>query len=269
MATYIQQNWDDKRAERWSRMQAQRGEIYGPATERMLDLADLRTGNRILDVAAGTGDQTLLAARHVGPNGYVLAIDTSTAMLTNAAEVIRKAGLTNVETRIMDAEDLDLDADSFDAVICRLALHTFPNPPKAVREMRRAVKPAGKVAALVRSTAGKNPYEGVPLTVAHSLGSTVPPMFTLSEPGVLEKAFRDGGFPDVAVHTVSTQRRFSSSVEVIRNLRDVSIVGSVLAKLPDAEREQAWAEVEQQLRRFEGPNGCEVPGELLIGVGTK
>ena len=100
------------------------------------------------------------------------------------------------------------------------------------------------------------------------MGSTVPPYFVLSEPGVLENAFRDGGFPDVAVHTVSIQRRFSSSVEVIRSLKD-EIFGQRIAKLPDAEREQAWAEVEQQLRRFEGPNGCEVPGELLIGVGTK
>ncbi len=259
--------WDE-RAERWNRSQAQRNEIFGPATEMMLDLADLRTSNRVLDVAAGTGDQTLLAARRVGPNGYVLAIDTSTAMLTNAAEAIRKAGLTNVETRIMDAEDLDLDADSFDAVICRLALHTLPNPPKAVREMRRAVKPGGKVAALVRSTAEKNPYEGVPLTVAHGLGSTVPPMFALSEPGVLENAFRDGGFPNVTVHTVSTQRLFPSRAKVIRSLKDENI-GQRIAKLPDAERELAWAKIEQQLRPFEGPNGWEFPGEVLIGIGTK
>jgi SAM-dependent methyltransferase len=259
--------WDE-RAERWNRRQAQRNEIFGPATEMMLDLADLRTGNRVLDVAAGTGDQTLLAAQRVGPNGYVLAIDISTAMLTNADEAIRKAGLTNVETRIMDAENLDLDADSFDAVICRLGLHSFPNPPKAVRAMRRVMKPGGKVAVLVRSTREKNPYEGVPNMVAHRRGGTMVRIFALSEPGVLEKAFRDGGFPDVAVHTVSTQRRFSSSVEVIRSLKDENI-GQRIAKLPDAEREQTWAEVEQQLRRFEGPNGCEVPGELLIGVGTK
>ena len=258
--------WDE-RAERWNRSQALRSEAFGPATERMLDLADLRTGNRVLDVAAGTGEQTLLAAQRVGPNGHVLAIDISIAMLTNAAEATRKAGLTNVETRIMDAEDLDLDADSFDAVICRLALHTFADLPKAMREMRRVVKPRGKVAALIHSTAEKNPYEGVPLTVTHRLGSTNP-IFALSEPGVLENAFRDGGFPDVAVHTVSIQRRFSSSVEVIRSLKD-QILGQRIAKLPDAEREQAWAEVEQQLRGFEGPNGCELPGELLIGVGTK
>ena len=260
-------NWDE-RAERWSRMQARRSETYGPATEMMLDLADLRTGNRVLDVAAGTGDQTILAARRVGPNGYVLAIDTSSAMLTNAAEAIRKAGLTNVETRIMDAENLDLDADSFDAVICRLGLQTFPNPPKAVRGMRRVVRPGGKVAALVRSRAEKNPYEGVPLTVAQRLGCTVPPIFVLSEPGVLENAFKDGGFPDVAVHTVSTQRRFPSSAEVIRRLKD-GMLGEPIARLSDADREQAWVEIDQQMRRFERPNGLELQGEVLIGVGTK
>jgi ubiquinone/menaquinone biosynthesis C-methylase UbiE len=260
-------DWDE-RAERWSRMQAQRSEAYGPATEMMLDLADIRTGNRVLDVAAGTGDQTLLAARRVGPSGYVLATDISTNMLNSAADAVRRAGLTNVETHVMDAENLDLDADSFDAVICRLGLHTFPDLPKAMRGMYRVAKPRGKVAAIVFSVVEKNPYEGVPFTVAHRWGSIMPPLFVLSDTGVLEKNFRDGGFPDVAVHTVSTQRRFPSSAEVIRRLKD-DMPGQSIARLSDAEREQAWAEVEQQLRRFEGPNGCEVPGELLIGVGTK
>ncbi len=189
-------------------------------------------------------------------------------MLSNTTEAIRKAGLTNVETRVMDAENLDLNADSFDAVICRLGLHTFPDPPKALREMRRAMKPGAKISALVYSTAEKNPYQGVPLTVAQRLGCTVQPLFALSEPGVLQKAFRDGGFPDVAVHTVSTQRRFPSRAEVLRRLKDGNL-GEPIAKLPDAEREQAWAEVEQQLRGFEGPNGLELLGEVLIGIGTK
>ncbi len=143
--------WDE-RAERWSRLQAQRSEIYRSATEMMLDLADLRTGNRVLDVAAGTGDQTLLAARRVGPTGYVLATDLSTNMLKGATDAVRKAGLTNVETRVMDAEKLDLDANSFDAVISRFSLYGFP---KAVGGMRRVVKPGGKVAALVFSAVKK------------------------------------------------------------------------------------------------------------------
>ena len=261
--------WDE-RAERWSRRQAERGEVYGPATEMMLDLTDLRTGNRVLDVAAGAGDQTLMAARRVGPTGYVLAVDTSTAMLNNAAEAARKAGLTNVETGIMDAEDLDLDEDSFDAVICRLGLMLFSNPPKALSGMHRVVKPGGKVAALVRSTVDRNPYEGIPLAVVHRLGGSEPPIFALSEPHVLEKAFRDGGFPRVAVHEVSVQRRFPYNAEVSRRFKDGGyMLEKPLAKLNDAEREQACVEIERQMRRFEGPSGLEVPGEVLIGVGTK
>ncbi len=260
--------FDSQSAERWSRMQAERSETLGPATEMMLDLADLRTGNRVLDVAAGTGDQTLLAAQRVGPSGYVLATDISTSMLNAAADAVRRVGLTNVETRVMDGENLDLDADSFDAVICRIGLHTFPDPPKAVRGMRRVVKSGGKVVALLYSTAEKNPDLGVPATVAHRWGGTMRTMFALSESGVLENAFRAGGFPDVGVHTVSTQRRFPPSAEIIRRLEG-SEAGRYIAKLGDAEREQAWAEVEQQLLRFKGPNGWEFPRELLIAVGTK
>ena len=116
-------NWaSDEVAEHWSRNQARRDEHIRPATEMMLDLAGLQSGHRVLDVAAGTGGQTLLAARRVGPSGYVLATDLSLKMLSLAADTARKAGLTNVETRVMDAENIDVDPDSFDAVICRTAL---------------------------------------------------------------------------------------------------------------------------------------------------
>jgi SAM-dependent methyltransferase len=71
-------------AEQWHRARGQRGDVTGPASEMMLDLANLRVGNTVLDVAAGTGDQALLAARRVGPTGYVLATDISTSMLNVA-----------------------------------------------------------------------------------------------------------------------------------------------------------------------------------------
>ena len=234
----------------------------------MLELADLRTGNRVLDVAAGTGDQTLLAAQRVGPRGYVLATDISTDMLNIAADEVGRAGLTNVGTRVMDSENLNLDADSFDAVICRLGLMLFSDPPKALRGMRRVVRSGGKVAALVFSAAEKNPYEGVPRQVANRRGRRMSPVFVLGEHRLVEDTFRNGGFSTVSVHAVATHRRFSSSTEAIKNLQD-DFHGRTIAELPSAEREQAWEEVEQQLRRFEGPDGCELPGELLIGVGTK
>ena len=97
--------WDAERAERWMRDQAQRSEVYETATEKMLELAEIRTGNCVRDVAAGAGEQTLLAAWLVGPSGYVLATYISTHMLNIAADAVRRAGLTNVGTRVLDGEE--------------------------------------------------------------------------------------------------------------------------------------------------------------------
>ena len=141
-------------------------------------------------------------------------------MLNVAAEAVRNAGLTNVDTRVMDAENIDLDADSFDAVICRMGLMLFSNPVKALIGMHRVVKPTGKVVALVWSTEEKNPYRGVPLAIVRRFGcdlSAVPGlrlMFALGEPAILEDTFRAGGFHDAAVLVVTTRWRFPSTAEL-------------------------------------------------------
>jgi SAM-dependent methyltransferase len=263
-------NWASPNvAEQWAGRRAHRDEIYGPATTMMLDLVNLQAGDRVLDVAAGTGDQTLMAARRVSPNGYVLATDLSAAMLNVAAEAARKTGLTNIETRVMNAESLDLDSNSFDAVICRLGLMLFSHPPKALREVRRVLKPGGKIAALVFSTMEQNPYQGIPLAIARGLGGITPPHFALGEPRLLRETFQEGGFPNVTVHAVSFQRHFSSAAEVIRSMRETIFLREAMANLDNSKREKAWAEIEEQLNRLDSPTGIEMPGELLIGVATK
>jgi ubiquinone/menaquinone biosynthesis C-methylase UbiE len=255
-------------AERRNRGRARRDAIQGPATEMMLDLAEVRTGSRVLDVAAGTGDQTILAAQRVGLTGYVLATDISANMLKLAADAAREAGLTNVETRVMDAQNIDLDEDSFDAAICQLGLFLFADPITVLRSMRRVVRPEGKVAALVFSTAERNPYQGIALGVARDLGSKGPPLFSLGETHVLESAFRDSGLRNATVHAASFSRHFSSTTEIIQRLKE-SVLRAPFEKLADDEREQAWTEVERQFIPLEGPNGIDLPGEFLIAVGTK
>lgn len=263
-------NWDSQEvAEQRNRGRARRAEIQGPATQLMLDLAEIRTGSRVLDVAAGTGDQTLIAAERVGPTGYVLATDVSSSMLKLAADAAREAGLTNVETRVMDAADIDLDEDSFDAVICQLGLFLFSDPGNVLRAMRRVVRPGGKVAALVFSTSEKNPYQGIPLSVAHRFGSAPLPLFSLGETDVLENTFKESGLRDVTVRALRFSRHFSSTAEMIRRLKETAFLRGPIEKLGEAQREQAWAEIERQLRQLEGPSGVEIPGEFLIGAGTK
>jgi ubiquinone/menaquinone biosynthesis C-methylase UbiE len=263
-------------ADWWSAGQGRRQQTYGAATEMMLELASIQPGSRVLDVAAGTGDQTLMAARRVGPTGNVLATDDSASMLKVAAEAARNEGLTNVETRIMNAENLALDADSFDAVICRNALMLFPNPAQALAEMRRVVKPGGKVAVMVFSAAERNPHHGIPFAIICRLGNIPPPapgeswMYALGDPGVLEDVYSRTGFLNVSAHAVPIQRRLPSAADAIRSMRNsASKVSELMSRLNDADRKLAWAEIEQRLRQFEGPNGFEAPGEVLVGVGMK
>src|SRR5829696_8838354 len=123
--------WDPQAAgwHRWARTLAQ---YLDPPTEIMFDLAGIHTGDHVLDVAAGSGGQTILAARRVGPTGFVLATDLSPQMLAFADMEIQHSGLTNVETQVMDAENLDLAEASFDVVICRGGLEFFPEPEKVL-----------------------------------------------------------------------------------------------------------------------------------------
>jgi len=277
MTTLPREKWGlTESADWWSAGQVRRQQTYGAATEMMLEVASVQPGSRVLDVAAGTGDQTLMAARRVGPTGNVLATDNSASMLEVAAEAARKEGLTNVETRVMNSENLALDADSFDAVICRNALMLFPNPAKALTEMRRVVKPTGKVVLVVFSVLEKNPYHGIFYGIVRRLGNIPPPtpgepwMYALGDPGALEDVYRRAGFLNVSVHAVPIPRRFPSAADAIRSMRNsAGDLREIISQLNEAERETAWAEIEQELRQFEGPNGFEAPGEALIAAGTK
>jgi SAM-dependent methyltransferase len=164
-------------------------------------------------------------------------------MLNLAAEAIRDAGLTNVETRVMDAANIELEADSFDAVMCRQGLMFFPEPVKALSGMRRVVKPGSRVVALVWSSAEKNPYHGLPLAIVRRIGNMPPPgagqpgMFALGEPSILEGGFRAAGFLNIVIQAVPLLRRFASAAEAIK-IMQTPLLQRVTAKLSETPREK-------------------------------
>ena len=142
------EQWQEA-AEAWDRWGPTLEDGLGPATETMLDGAGVRTGARVLDLAAGAGGQALAAARRVGSAGRVSATDISPAILEYAAAAARRAGVVNVETRELDGESLAGVQDaSFDAVISRHGITYFPGQQGALAEIRRVLRPGGRVAAV-------------------------------------------------------------------------------------------------------------------------
>ena len=260
----------------WSHGAAERAGYLNPVTEQMLDLADLRPGQRVLDVAAGTGEQTLLAARRVGPTGRVVATDISAQMLAVAAETAHQAGLNNVETLVMDARQIELETASFDAAISRLALMLLPERGKALAEIHRVLRPGGRLAAIVISSAESSPLVHLPMEIVRRYAGLPsgaladPGFFALGDPRVLQQTFEQAGFHDVAVHAVPHTRRFPSLAAAVQNRRDsLPEIATLTDGLSQAERDVMWGEIEACLRRFDGPDGFEATGEMLVGVGTR
>jgi ubiquinone/menaquinone biosynthesis C-methylase UbiE len=126
-------------------------------TDAMCRMAGVGPGSRVLDVAAGAGDQTLRLAEWVGPRGHVLATDLSPAIVALARANARRAGFGQVEARVADGEDLGVAEAGFDAAVCRLGLMFFAEPLRGLREMFRALRPGGGLCTMVFSGPENNP----------------------------------------------------------------------------------------------------------------
>ena len=274
--TTTRQQWEDA-AQAWDRWEPVLEAWLGEATNRMLEAAGIRAGTEVLDVAAGAGGQTLAAARRVGPAGRVLATDTSPTILTFAAKAAAQAGLTNVETLEADAEALGaLAAGEFDAVISRLGLIYLPDQHRALTGMARVLRDGGRVAAIVYSTADRNQFFSIPVSIIRDRAQLPPPQpgqpgpFSLGAPGVLEAALEAAGFREVTIHTVPAPLRLASAAECVRFEREsFGALHQMLATVPEHERDRVWADIETELARFETPDGFTGPCELHIGAGTK
>jgi ubiquinone/menaquinone biosynthesis C-methylase UbiE len=259
-------------AERWQQDVERRRLDFAEATQRMLEAAGLGPGNHVLDIGAGTGDQSLLAARRVGPDGFVLATDISAEMLGITARVAQQEGLTTLTTRVMDAQQLDLQDNAFDAVICRLALMLIPNPKLALREIRRVLKPGGKLAALVWSAPENNPLFSLPLaivsTYAGGVSSHRPDPFALSDPRVFERELTEAGFCGTITRALPFQSHYASLDAFLQSTAS-RLTAGVMGQLRKPEQQHLLGEVRQALSQFEGSHGLVAPAEFLLGVGSK
>ena len=203
----------------------------------------------------------------------MLATDISPAILGYAADAARAAGLANVETREMDGEALDLDDGSFDAVVSRVGLIYFPDRQRALREIHRVLRPGGRLSAIVYSTAGPqsvlldpghdHPPDRGPAGARARASRAVQPR----RPGRARgRPTRRPGSRTSTCVPLDAPVRFATAADCVRFEREsFGALHAMLAGVTPAERDQAWREIEAELRQFEGPDGFEGPCELLVG----
>ena len=263
------EQWQDA-AGAWHRWDPVFDRWLGEATQRMLDAAHVGEGTRVLDIAAGSGGQSLEAARR---GAVVLATDISSNILDEAAAAARAAGLAGIATRVMDGESLDVEPGSFDAAISRLGVMYLPDKLGALAAAREALRVGGRYAAIVFSEPEHNRFFSVPISIIRRNAELPPPGPGLPGPfsaKSLADLLEQAGFHEVQVQRVEAPLRLASAAECTQLEREsFGALHQMLAKLEQPAREATWAEIEAALGEFESGGAFSGPCELLVGAGTK
>jgi SAM-dependent methyltransferase len=240
--------WAEHAAEirRYDEMESR---LTAPVSERMLDLACLRPGMRVLDVASGMGDPSLLAAQRVGPSGFVLGTDLEDGMLEAAREKARAQALSNIEFRAADAETLEAPEQSFDAATVRWGLMHMPQPERALERLWRALRPSARLVCACWAGPEQVEYWSLPrrslarFRQLPPVEPDAPGMFRFSDPERLRPLLTRSGFEMEHVESMHVPvMELEDGAEVVRRLRELgSPVAKLVEELPPEER-RAWEE---------------------------
>jgi len=243
--------------------------ISGPWVPALLDLVELRPGERVLDVACGTGVVSRLAARRVAPSGTVTGLDLNEGMLSVAGRLPLPPGLT-IEWRQGSALALPFADRAFDVVVCQHGLMFFPDRLKALGEMRRVLTPGGRVAISVWT--GPSPYfaaqrQALARYVSAEAASTSAVAFSLGDPVELSGLLTGAGFRDVVVHLVPLTLRLPAPEEFV--LRHLSALppAELIAAASEDTRVALVAHIKDATRAYVDGYGLAMPQEVNVAMG--
>ena len=257
------------------------GQVIGPelqpVSERMMELAGIQPGQRVLDVATGPGEPAVTAARKVGPSGHVIATDLSPQMITLGRERAAQLGLQNIDFREIDAEALDLPEQSFDVILSRFGLMYLPGPQVALERMHKLLVPGGRLVAAVWGSPQKVPFARWPMEEAiRVLQVPAPPPqmpgpFSLADPHRLEHLLTGAGFTGVHIEPMLLAVEWPSVDDYIR-FQQAILTGfnAMLAKFPAEQQAAVWQAIAQAAGQSTTPDGrCRTENEVLLAVGQR
>ena len=257
----------------WERRRADIEAVLTPVREWMLSELAPRAGDTVLELAAGVGDTGFDAALLVGERGRLISTDFSPAMVEAARRRGAERGVRNVEYRVMDAERIELEADSVDRVLCRFGYMLMADPARALAETRRVLRPGGRLALAVWGALERNPFF---TTVAISLTQhghlpppepPGPPIFSLAGAGRTTALVEAAGFSGVRTEEVPVRFDIPDVDEYLSLISDTAgPLGLALRGLSRVDRAAVRADVEDALARFATERGYQIPGATLCAV---
>jgi ubiquinone/menaquinone biosynthesis C-methylase UbiE len=250
----------------WDRHRALIAEAGRPVMEALVADLEPRSGQTILEVAAGTGEVGFVVASSVE---RVILTDFAPEMVAVARRVAGELRITNVECRVMDAEDMTLDDASCDGVICRWGYMLMPRPARALEETRRVLRPGGRLAFAVFAEPAKNPWASLAVAVLSERGhlaplaAGTPGIFALHDRDRLRVLVEGAGFSRVAVRDVPHAWRFTDAAAYWDFLHNVAgAISMTLGQLDEATRDGVRTEIDKRLEAYRATDG----GYVLPGI---
>lgn len=241
-----------------------------PAQQKLLELANIKAGDKVIDIACGTGLVSFPAAELAGGKGFVMANDISDKMVEIGTAIVKEKNLSNVSFQRMDAEALTVEDDSYNIALCSLGLMYFPDPLKAIREMYRSLKPGGHAVVAVWGQRKNCGWAEVFEIVDRRVASEVCPMFyNLGNEGTLQQYLNAAGFKNISTVRINTVLNYSSDEEACGASFLGGPVTLAYSKFSDDVKKEVCKEYIESIKSFKDKDGYHVPGEFVVAIGFK
>ena len=244
-----------------------------PVGEALLSALCFQPGDAILDVASGTGEPALTAAKR-NPHCKFTGVDAAAGMVRAAQNKCREAHLDNLQFQTMAAENLQFPDNSFDTIICRFGVMLFEDSQLGLKEMQRVLKPDGRFALAVWGrpegfTTFNWSYQAFKGRIPEKDEPAIDKVTSLSAPGVLETLLNNAGFKDFTIEPQHFDYQFQSIYEYWNIVEKSDIMKQQFDALPENERGNVRNEVARFAHDFQTENGLVIPHEYILASGTK
>ena len=270
----VRKVWD-RQAQSWYEQRERMLAATRPVHEWLVEHLDPKTGQRVLEIAAGPGDTGFLAAPRLG-NGRLVSTDLAPSMVEAARQRGAELGIDNADYEVLDAQAMHFKDASFDGAICRWGFMLMPDPAAALAESRRVLKPGGRLAFAVFTAPDENPFASIPARILVDVGHMPRPssdwqpgILALGDRARLQSLLDASGFASTQIETVDMEWTFTDADDYWTFLVDLTALGPLVASLSVAARADLRTAIDGRLAAFRRADSIVLPSRCWCGLAVR